>query len=222
MERDIGAVNKKYSTSVEYTKEGIEVSGKNPDNVLNAQSELSRLGYNVIGYEPPVDQQPITEEEVAGYMPGTKLELTGEQLLPKATQQTPTTDAVQEPTTAEVGAQPSRTEGPREEGGGEVRPGVEGTQAPQAGGAQAEVAPAATTEAIAAPKAETLEKMNTLADLEVKSDENQNKNKQTRASAKRKMEKMLAEDARLAEVSANFDKAVQDLEKAGKLKVRCR
>ena len=221
MERDIGAVNKKYSTSVEYTKEGIEVSGKNPDNVLNAQSELSRLGYNVIGYEPPVDQQPITEEEVAGYMPGTKLELTGEQLLPKATQQTPTTDAVQEPTTAEVGAQPSRTEGPREEGGGEVRPGVEGTQAPQAGGAQAEVAPAATTEAIAAPKAETLEKMNTLADLEVKSDENQNKNKQTRASAKRKMEKMLAEDARLAEVNANFDKAVNDLEKAGKLKVRC-
>jgi hypothetical protein len=83
-------------------------------------------------------------------------------------------------------------------------------------------APAATTEAIAAPKAETLEKMNTLAELEAKSDENQNKNKQTRASAKRKMEKMLAEDARLAEVDANFDKAVNDLEKAGKLKVRCR
>jgi hypothetical protein len=52
---------------------------------------------------------------------------------------TPTTDAVQEPTTAEVGAQPSRTEGPREEGGGGVRPGVEGTEATQAGGAQAEV-----------------------------------------------------------------------------------
>ncbi len=299
---------------------------------------------------------------------------------------TPTIDAVQEPTTAEVGAQPSRTEGPREEGGGGVRPGVEGTEAAQAGGAQAEVAPAAerqlesfqeasdsdadarvfsslsigsvltdssdpnnhfvvvgdttskrtgerrlqlaivektsdgkwvggpanmfvtigkdgklksapqirgnftksdgtrglfimqpsnvsipflevvqedsetgetftpgwvkdmptratptqttqptpaapaptteaataaTTEAVAAPKAETLKKMNTLADLEVKSDENQNKNKQTRASAKRKMDKMLAEDARLAEVNANFDKAVNDLEKAGKLKVRC-
>jgi hypothetical protein len=83
-------------------------------------------------------------------------------------------------------------------------------------------APAATTEAVAAPKAETLKKMNTLADLEVKSDENQNKNKQTRASAKRKMDKMLAEDARLAEVDANFDKAVQELENAGKLKVRCR
>lgn len=82
-------------------------------------------------------------------------------------------------------------------------------------------APAATTEVIADPKEETLKKMNTLADLEVKSDENQNKNKQTRASAKRKMDKMLAEDARLAEVNANFDKAVNDLEKAGKLKVRC-
>jgi hypothetical protein len=71
--------------------------------------------------------------------PGSEMEWSGEQVTPKGTQQTPTTDAVQEPTTAQVGAQPSRTEGPREEGGGGVRPGVEGTQATQAGGAQAEV-----------------------------------------------------------------------------------
>jgi hypothetical protein len=333
----------------------------------------------------PVEEQAKAITPVGA--PGSEMEWSGEQVTPKTTQQTPTTDAVQEPTTTEVGAQPSRTEGPREEGGGGVRPGVEGTQATQAGGAQAEVtpaaerqlesfqeapdldadarvfsslsigsvltdssdpnnhfvvvgdttskrtgerrlqlaivektsdgkwvggpanmfvtigkdgklksapqirgnftksdgttglfimqpsnvsipflevvqedsetgetftpgwvkdmptratptqttqptpaaptpttetaAPAATTEAIADPKEETLKKMNTLADLEVKSDENQNKNKQTRASAKRKMDKMLAEDARLAEVNANFDKAVNDLEKAGKLKVRC-
>jgi len=53
-------------------------------------------------------------------------------------------DAVQEPTTTEVGAQPSRTEGVREEGGGGVRPGVQGTQATQEGGAQSEVTPAAS------------------------------------------------------------------------------
>jgi hypothetical protein len=132
---------------------------------------------------------------------------------PKTTQQTPTTDAVQKPTTAEVGAQPSRTEGVREEGGGGVRPGVQGTQATQEGGAQAEVTPAATTEAIAAPKEETLKKMEKLSEAEGMS------NKKARGET---LKKMLKQDARLAEVDANFDKAVKELEDAGKLQVSCR
>ena len=281
----------------------------------------------------------------------------------------PTADAVQERTTAQVGAQPSRTEGPREEGGGGVRPGVEGTEATQAGGAQAEVAPvavlppapgsaeipsgyvrrfhvtspenvdsireggllmgrakgiegpraiygwptyeeavryggptgsiveyiipkeqadrspfasigdigpsdilgiheewhdlarsaindpsstsmeameemakidtnhakaleaikahraretatqptpaapAAPTEAIADPKEETMEKMKELSEAEGLS------NKKIRGET---VKKILAQDARLAEVDANFDKAVEELEKAGKLQVSCR
>lgn len=85
----------------------------------------------------PVEEQAKAITPVGA--PGSEMEWSGEQVTPKTTQQTPTTDAVQEPTTTEVGAQPSRTEGPREEGGGGVRPGVEGTEAAQAGGAQAEV-----------------------------------------------------------------------------------
>jgi hypothetical protein len=79
-------------------------------------------------------------------------------------------------------------------------------------------APAATTEAIAAPKAETLKKMKDLSKAEDKESSRHEKTKKSGESAKKKM---LAEDARLAEVDANFDKAVNDLEKAGKLKVRC-
>jgi hypothetical protein len=77
--------------------------------------------------------------------------------------QKPKKDAVQEPTTAEMGAQPSRTEGPRKEGGGGVRPGVEGTEAAQAGGEQAEVTLPATTETISSPADITAKEQKILA-----------------------------------------------------------
>jgi hypothetical protein len=74
-------------------------------------------------------------------------------------------------------------------------------------------APAATTEAIAAPKEETMEKMRKLSEAEA------TENKKARGMA---VNKILKQDARLAEVDANFDKAVKELEDAGKLQVSCR
>lgn len=55
------------------------------------------------------------------------------------TQPKPTADAVQERTTAEVGAQPIGTEGAGQEGRGGVGPSVQGPEAPQAGRAKGEV-----------------------------------------------------------------------------------
>lgn len=54
-------------------------------------------------------------------------------------EQKPTADAVQERTTAEVGAQPVGTEVTRQEGRGGVGPSVQGPEAPQAGGPEGEV-----------------------------------------------------------------------------------
>jgi hypothetical protein len=58
-----------------------------------------------------------------------------------------------------------------------------------------------------------MEKMQKLSEAEGLS------NEETRDAA---VKKMLEEDARLAEVSASFDKAVKELEDAGKLQVKCR
>jgi len=57
-----------------------------------------------------------------------------------------TADAVQERTTAEVGAQPVGTEGAGQEGRGGVGPSVQGPEAPQAGGEEGQVTPPSTQE----------------------------------------------------------------------------
>lgn len=57
------------------------------------------------------------------------------------TQPKPTADAVQERTTAEVGAQPVGPKGAGQEGRGGVGPSVQGPEAPQAGGPQGQITP---------------------------------------------------------------------------------
>ena len=72
MSRDIGAVNKRYGTVVDYVvntsdpaQSGIKVMAKGrPEDKANAEALLYRLGYNVIGYTPPAKVEPITEEEL--------------------------------------------------------------------------------------------------------------------------------------------------------------
>lgn len=150
-------------------------------------------------------------------------------------EQKPTADAVQERTTEEVGAQPVGTEGAGQEGRGGVGPSVQGPEAPQAGGPQgqvtptaegpvrpeapAEPAPAAPAPAAApAPNKKTVAKMKELAKAEdgIETNNTSRKNK-----SQKKIDALLESDARLKEVRDNFDKAVADLEKSGKLKVRC-
>ena len=343
-----------YDKAMEDLRVAKEVSNQIPDDLSVA---ATRKAFDLL-----TEKAQLKKKDPA--LVGNRIKAIDQELARISTEKkpvTPATDAVQEPTTTEVGAQPSRTEGPREEGGGGVRPGVEGTQAAQAGGAQAEVvleptssinaeerkqrqldiinqsnpapndystwirkiediktaeeafaaskedgamysdftekdmqnalssgevtvyssypikegifvspskinaqeyaggrggkiyskkvklediawidegegqfAPvksekevvvstptteaAVTTEAIAAPKAETMSTMEKLAKAEEKEG---SANKSVATKGRKAKEKMLAEDARLDEVSANFDKAVQDLEKAGKLKVQC-
>lgn len=212
------------------------------------------------------------------------------------TQPKPTTDAVQERTTAEVGAQPVGTEGAGQEGRGGVGPSVQGPEAPQAGGPQGQVipppiaftegpsvgigggqgfaprlrelgytdaeiskmnpvqqqnivekgteparaestarvtptaegpvrpeappAPAAAPAPTAAPTPSkgASDKVKKLAKAERGTDTN---NPVTKAKAQKKVDELLDSDARLKEVNNNFAKAVADLEKSGKLKVRC-
>lgn len=147
---------------------------------------------------------------------------------------TPTADAVQVGTTAQVGAQPVGPEVTGQEGGAGVGPSVQGPTAPQAGGAQGQVTP--TTEPTAegpvrpeapagpapttapTPNKETVAKMKDLAKAESGTETNNNSRK---AKAQKKVDALLNSDARLMEVRDNFDKAVADLEKSGKLKVRC-
>jgi hypothetical protein len=47
-------------------------------------------------------------------------------------------------------------------------------------------------------------------------------NDSRKAKAQKKVDALLNSDARLMEVRDNFDKAVEELEKAGKLQVSCR
>jgi hypothetical protein len=150
-------------------------------------------------------------------------------------EQTPTADAVQERTTEEVGAQPVGPEVTGQEGGAGVGPSVQGPTAPQAGGPQGQVAP--TTEPAAegpvrpeapagpapatapTPNKKTVAKMKDLAKAESGTETN---NDSRKAKAQKKVDALLNSDARLMEVRDNFDKAVEELEKAGKLQVSCR
>jgi hypothetical protein len=119
------------------------ITGSNGVPMVQTESGMNRLlddkefadslmGAGNISIQSFGKADPETQNRVSEF-------IKGKEAIAQENKQKPTTDAVQKPTTAQVGAQPSRTEGPRKEGGGGVRPGVEGTEATQANGTQTEV-----------------------------------------------------------------------------------
>ena len=123
-----------YSPVPKYSIDGVEMNNLEFKKVISSMSPKEFASSKIVADNAEQDVINLLTRKAAPPVgaPGSEMEWSGEQVTPKTTQQTPTTDAVQEPTTAQVGAQPSRTEGVREEGGGGVGPSVQGPTAPQA------------------------------------------------------------------------------------------
>lgn len=117
---------------------------------------------------------------------------------------------VQQQNIVEKGTEPARAESTAR-----VTPTAEGPVRPEAPPAPA-AAPAPT--AAPTPSKGASDKVKKLAKAERGTDTN---NPVTKAKAQKKVDELLDSDARLKEVNNNFAKAVADLEKSGKLKVRC-
>jgi hypothetical protein len=207
-------VTPKGPSKLELEAQKAEIEDKRSEEIERVNLAVAEASET--GAQPQLDGKEISpEQEIASI--NAKYDAEAAALA----QPTPTADAVQVGTTAQVGAQPVGPEVTGQEGGAGVGPSVQGPTAPQAGGPQGQVAP--TTEPAAegpvrpeappTPKAETMEKMQKLSEAEGLS------NKKTRGQT---IKALRNSDPRLKEIMDTFVKSVEELEKAGKITRKCR
>lgn len=210
-------VTPKGPSKLELEAQKAEIEDKRSEEIERVNLAVAEASET--GAQPQLDGKEISpEQEIASI--NAKYDAEAAALA----QPTPTADAVQVGTTAQVGAQPVGPEVTGQEGGAGVGPSVQGPTAPQAGGPQGQVAP--TTEPTAegpvrpeappTPKADTTKLMADVDALQQKMDQTSNKGVKTRYQ--NQINKLAP---KMQEVMAKFDSTVADLEKSGKLKRRC-
>jgi hypothetical protein len=217
MERSGDQVTPKGPSKLELEAQKAEIEDKRSEEIERVNLAVAEASET--GAQPQLDGKEINfEQEIASI--NAKYDAEAAALA----QPTPTADAVQVGTTAQVGAQPVGPEVTGQEGGAGVGPSVQGPTAPQAGGPQGQVAP--TTEPTAegpvrpeappTPKADTTKLMADVDALQQKMDQTSNKGVKTRYQ--NQINKLAP---KMQEVMAKFDSTVADLENSGKLKRRC-
>lgn len=210
-------VTPKGPSKLELEAQKAEIEDKRSEEIERVNLAVAEASET--GAQPQLDGKDISpEQEIASINAKYDAETSA------LAQPTPTADAVQVGTTAQVGAQPVGPEVTGQEGGAGVGPSVQGPTAPQAGGAQGQVTP--TTEPTAegpvrpeappTPKADTTKLMADVDALQQKMDQTSNKGVKTRYQ--NQINKLAP---KMKEVMAKFDSTVADLEKSGKLKRRC-
>jgi hypothetical protein len=210
-------VTPKGPSKLELEAQKAEIEDKRSEEIERVNLAVAEASET--GAQPQLDGKDISpEQEIASINAKYDAETAA------LAQPTPTADAVQVGTTAQVGAQPVGPEVTGQEGGAGVGPSVQGPTAPQAGGPQGQVTP--TTEPTAegpvrpeappTPKADTTKLMADVDALQQKMDQTSNKGVKTRYQ--NQINKLAP---KMKEVMAKFDSTVADLEKSGKLKRRC-
>jgi hypothetical protein len=210
-------VTPKGPSKLELEAQKAEIEDKRSEEIERVNLAVAEASET--GARPQLDGKDISpEQEIASINAKYDAETAA------LAQPTPTADAVQVGTTAQVGAQPVGPEVTGQEGGAGVGPSVQGPTAPQAGGAQGQVTITAEPtaegpvrpEAPPTPKADTTKLMADVDALQQKMDQTSNKGVKTRYQ--NQINKLAP---KMKEVMAKFDSTVADLEKSGKLKRRC-